>query len=265
MTDSRNTDAALKPLLHMCKDCDPSNVSTIRTLILTAMTSSDIYSGFDQIKAAVNLSSAPDGEALSRSLDLFSYGTYKDYVGGGRFMNLTDAQIQKLKMLTIVTLVERACIESSGVLPYSTIADELGLPEDDLESLREVEEMVIACIYAGIVNGKLCQQSKSLVVSSEHGPPCRPRDVPNVSNMLVTLKALQQNLKDCTVTLDRNKKNVQSLREQYDALMKRSKDAQKPKARAASAWDRKPREIRTRRQGKRSRGPVDPFDPFPRA
>jgi hypothetical protein len=227
------------------------------------MTSPDIFSGFDQIKAAVALSSAPDGEALSRTLDLFSYGTYKDYVGGG-FMNLTDAQIQKLKMLTILTLVERACIENNGVLPYSTVADELGLPEDSLDSLREVEKMVIACIYAGIVNGKLCQQSKSLVVSSEHGPPCRPRDVPNVSSMLVTLKALQQNLEDSMVTLEGNKKNVQNCREQCDALIKRSKDSQKPKARAASAWDRKPREIRTRRQGKRSRGPVDPFDPFPR-
>jgi COP9 signalosome complex subunit 7 len=247
----------------MCKDCDPSNVSTIRTLILKAMTSPDIFSGFDQIKAAVALSSAPDGEALSRALDLFSYGTYKDYVEGG-FMNLTPAQIQKLKMLTVVTLVEGACIENNGILPYSTIADVLGLPEDSLDSLREVEEMVSACIYAGIVNGKLCQQSKSLVVSSERGPPCCPRDVPNVSNMLVSLKAFKLNLQDTMTTLEGNKKDVQNRKEQYAALLKRSKDYQKPKARAASSRGGWSREIRTRRQGKRSRGPVDPLDPFPR-
>jgi COP9 signalosome complex subunit 7 len=263
MTDSRNTDAALKPLLQMCKDCDPSNVSTIRTLILKAMTSPDIFSGFDQIKAAVALSSAPDGEALSRALDLFSHGMYKDYVDGG-FMNLTDAQIQKLKLLTVVTLVERACIESSGILPYSTIADALLLPKDSLDSLREVEEIVIACIYTGIVHGKLCQQRKSLVVSSERGAPCRPRDVPNVSNLLFSLKSLKQNLEDTMTTLEGNRKDAQNHREQYAAPLKRSKDSSKPKARAASSRGGRSREIRTRRQGKRSRGPMDPFDPFPR-
>jgi COP9 signalosome complex subunit 7 len=247
----------------MCKDCDPSNVSTIRTLILKAMTSPDIFSGFDQIKVAVALSSAPDGDALSRALDLFSYGMYKDYVKGG-FMNLTDAQIQKLKLLTVVTLVERACVENDGILLYSTIADALILPEDCLDSLREVEEIVIACIYAGIVNGRLCQQSKSLVVSSEHGPPCRPRDVPNVSNMLFSLNSLKQNLKDTMTRLEGNRKNAQNHREQYAALLKSSKDPQKPKAQAASSRGGRSREIRTRRQAKRSRGPMDPFDSFPR-
>ena len=186
--------SALTSILQMIQECDSSNISMIRTLVFKAFSSPDIFCGFDQIKAAVQpaLASAPDGDAILRTLDLFSYGTYKE--ASNMQQTLTDAQLLKLRMLTIVTLVERACLDAHGVVPYSTVAQELSLEVDTLESNRQVEELMIACIYAGIVNGKLCQKTRSLVVSSTDGPPCRPRDVQNVASMLESLKAMQQNL-----------------------------------------------------------------------
>jgi len=224
MTDSHNE--ALMSILQMCKECDPSNISTIRTLILRAFTSSEIFAGFDQIKAAVQpaLASAPDAEAILRTLDLFSYGTLKDTTAGG-FMTLTDAQMNKLRMLTVLTLVERACMEANGIVPYSTVAQELSLTADTLESNREVEEIIIACIYAGIVNGKLCQKTRSLIVTSENGPPCRPRDVQQVSTMLESLKMLQKNLVSTMMTMEADKKDVQKRREANAEFMKRAKEA----------------------------------------
>ena len=283
MTDTRN--AALVSILQMCKECDPSNISTIHTLILKAFTSPEIFCGFDEIKQAVQpaLSSAPDGETLLRTLDLFSYGTFEDYSSGG-FMALTDAQVRKLKMLTVVTLVERACTESIGVLPYSIVAQELSLAADSAESLRQVEEIIIACIYAGLVNGKLCQKSASLIVSSDNGPPCFPRDVQHVSSMLETLKALQKNLESTVMSMEADKKDVLKRREANEEFLKRAKEAAggglKTRATSsAAAWTAggnasssnremaAQRSSAVRRQGKRSRGgPGGPAmgDPFPR-
>lgn len=253
----------------MIKECDASNISTIRTLILKAFTSPDIFAGFDQIKVAVQpaLASAPDGEVILRTLDLFSYGTVKDVSAGG-FMSLTDAQMLKLRMLTVLTLVERACTQANGVVPYSTVAQELSLPADTLETNREVEELMIACIYAGIINGKLCQKTRSLVVSSDDGPPCRPRDVQNVSSMLVSLRELQKNLIGTAMSMEADKKNVEKRREQHAEFVKRAKEAAGGNGRstraaaAAAGWmgatSRERGGIRgtsTRRQGgKRSRG-----------
>lgn len=234
MTESR--DAALISILQMCKECDSSNISTIRTLILKAFSSPEIFAGFDQIKAAVQpaLSSAPDGEAILRTLDLFSYGTFKDTSAGG-FLTLTDAQMNKIRMLTVLTLVERACTEANGIVPYSTIAQELSLATDTLESNREVEEIVIACIYAGIVNGKLCQKTRSLIVSSENGPPCRPRDVQQVSNMLESLKNLQANVVSTMMTMEVDKKDVEKRREAHEEFRKRASAMGKTRGAAAAA------------------------------
>lgn len=263
--------SALASILQMIKECD--DISTIRTLILQSFTSPEIFAGFDQIKLAVQpaLAAAPDGDVILRTLDLFSYGTYKD-VSTGNFMTLTDAQMLKLRMLTVLTLVERACCTQAGnggVVPYATVTQELSLPPDTLETNREVEELMIACIYAGIVHGKLCQKTRSLVVSSDDadGPCCRPRDVHNVSNMLSSLRELQKNLIGTAMSMEAEKENVEKRAE----FMKRAKEAASAgngrstrAAAAAAGWpggaaaSREARGMRgtsMRRQGgKRSRG-----------
>lgn len=239
MTADSHT-AALNSILQMCKDCDQSNISTIRTLILQAFTSPDIYAGFDQIKAAVQpaLASAPDGETILRTLDLFSYGTYKDIAGAsaaGSILTLTDAQMNKMRMLTILSLVEAACTEGNGILPYANVAQELSLPTDTLESNRQVEELIIACIYAGIVHGKLCQKTRSLILSSGGGPPCRPRDVQNVSNMLESFKSLQQNLISTVMSMEAEKSTVEKRREAEQQFLKKLKEANNRTTRASAA------------------------------
>jgi hypothetical protein len=275
-TDSSNNNNALTSILQMCKECDSSNISMIRTLVLKALTSPDIFAGFDEIKTAVQPALASAAPDILRTLDLFSYGTYKDVSAGG-FLSLTDAQLQKLRMLTVVTLVERACCEQqNGIVPYSTVAQELSLAADTLESNRQVEEIIIACIYAGIVRGKLCQKTRSLVVSSQNGPPCAPRDVQQVSSMLKSLKELQANLLSTIMTMEADKHNVEKRREAHAEFVKRAKEASAGRNTRAAAGgggnNSRGREmdIRMRRQ-KRSRGAGGPMaagggggDGFPR-
>jgi hypothetical protein len=251
--------SSLISILQMIHDCDSSSISTIRTLVFKAFSSPDIFCGFDQIKAAVQpaLTSAPDGDTILRTLDLFSYGTYKD--ASNMQQTLTDAQLLKLRMLTVVTLVERACLEAHGIVPYSTVAQELSLEVDTLESNRQIEELMIACIYAGIINGKLCQKTRSLVLSSTDGPPCRPRDVQNVSSMLKSLKTIQQNLFSTATSMELEKVNVEKRREVHTEFLKRAKEASAsgrstraagiPRGRSAAASS-----SMRRQAGKRSRG-----------
>lgn len=270
--DSSNNAAALTSILQMCKECDSSNISMIRTLVLKALSSPDIFAGFDEIKTAVQPALASAAPDILRTLDLFSYGTYKDVSAGG-FLSLTDAQLQKLRMLTVVTLVERACCEANSIVPYSTVAQELSLAADTLESNRQVEEIIIACIYAGIVRGKLCQKTRSLVVSSQNGPPCAPRDVQQVSSMLKSLKELQANLLSTIMTMEADKQNVEKRREAHAEFVKRAKEAPGRNTRAAAGGGNNSRgremDIRMRRQ-KRSRGAGGPMaaggggDGFPR-
>lgn len=288
--DLAASDEALKPLLHMIKDCDASNISTIRTLILKAFTDPEIFAGFDEIKLLVKdaLASAPGGEALLRSLDLFSYGVYRDYMSDtSQYVALTDSQVNKLKLLTVVSLVQQSCGSTSlGTIPYATVAQELGITADDLETLRQVEEVIIACIYAGIVNGKLCQKTKILTVSSVDGPPCHARDVPpsQVSVMLETLRGLQQNLDAAVSAMEVEKTDIQGRR---DAALQAWKDIKNPDSKksadkpSSGGWPTNSNSVRmpetnrstsasssstARRQTKRSRGgfggSIEPFGRF---
>ena len=79
------------------------------------------------------------------------------------------------------------------------MAKELGFSDEnnsqaDEAVLRHVEEVVLACVYARVLAGQLCQKSAALFVTSRNGPPCRPRDVPlsQGSAMLDFLKHFQQ-------------------------------------------------------------------------
>lgn len=75
-----------------------------------------------------------------KSLNLFAYGTYKDYLENkADYLELTPAQCKKLQHLTIATLAtQEKCI------PYSVLLDEL-----DIKNVRDLEDLIIEAIYAG--------------------------------------------------------------------------------------------------------------------
>lgn len=248
--------AALEPLLAMAEDCDGSNVSTIRALVTKALSDPAIHSGFDQIKAKLEplLTDNTDGGVLLRTLDLFSYGVYKDYAAvsadAGTYLPLTDAQVTKLRRLTVVTLVQRSCVqnENGGVVTYETLQQELGL--------EDAQDVVISSIYANIVFGKLCQKTKRLVVSAENGPPCRARDVPpsQAGFLLDTLKTLSQRLDNAMSQLEASKLTVQGRKEDHDQFWNQMR---RPNSKVGAEGTRSTRSV------KRSRGGMTP-DPVGR-
>jgi hypothetical protein len=272
------TEAALKPLLEAAQDSTDS-VSTIRAVLLKAFSDPDIFCGFDQIKAIVqptlSLSVGGDGEALLRTLDLFSYGKYSDYENAKTgYVRLTDTQLQKLRQLTVLSVIQEACSRGQGEIQYDILANELGLIGGD-QSLRQVEEVVISCVYAHIMDGRLCQKTKSFLVSSQRGPPCRSRDVPfaQVPTMIQTLKALEQRLEVSKEDLGVAHTSVQGSLDQnavyWKSVEERIKKAETQSAqtgatRSMGGWDgtsaggsmeaSRRSSGSTRRQSKRSRG-----------
>ena len=67
---------------------------------------------------------------------------------------VTEAMGRKLRLLTVVSLAE-----TSKVLAYSLLMTELGLT-----TIRELEDLVIEGISAGVVQGKLDQKSSHFEV-----------------------------------------------------------------------------------------------------
>ncbi|KAJ8918492.1 hypothetical protein NQ315_008189 [Exocentrus adspersus] len=109
------------------------------------------------------------------TLELFAYGTYKDYLENKmNLLELTPAQKKKLQHLTIVTLATK-----SKCIPYNTLLIEL-----DIKNVRDLEDLIIEAIYADIIHGKLDQKNSQLEVDYAIGRDIRAEDINIIVNCL---------------------------------------------------------------------------------
>jgi len=97
------------------------------------------------------LADSPDYQASYRTLELFSYHTYRQYKENpDAYLELSEAQSRKLKLLTVVSLAEK-----SSELAYSVLMSEL-----DMGSQRALEDLLIESIYLGLTKGKIDQRAQ---------------------------------------------------------------------------------------------------------
>ncbi|XP_066145622.1 COP9 signalosome complex subunit 7b isoform X1 [Euwallacea fornicatus] len=109
------------------------------------------------------------------TLNLFAYGTYKDYLANWQeFIELSPAQTKKLQHLTIVTLATK-----SKCIAYELLLQELGI-----KNVRDLEDLIIEAIYADIIHGKLDQKNSQLEVDYAIGRDIRPEDINVIVNCL---------------------------------------------------------------------------------
>ncbi|KAH8402164.1 hypothetical protein KR009_010261 [Drosophila setifemur] len=109
------------------------------------------------------LKDGPDAKHYD-TLDLFAYGTYKDYrAQPEKFIELSPAMQKKLQHLTIVSLAIKA-----KSIPYALLLSEL-----EIDNVRHLEDIIIEAIYADIIHGKLFQNTRVLEVDYAQG-----RDIP---------------------------------------------------------------------------------------
>jgi len=110
-------------------------------------------------------------------LRLFAFGTWGDYKASMtlRAEALSEAQVTKLKKLTVVSLASQ-----SKTLAYDVLMREL-----EMRSVREVEDLLIECIYGGLLQGRLDQQAAQLEVFSCSARDVDPKELASMSETLL--------------------------------------------------------------------------------
>lgn len=128
--------------------------------------------------ASVQIATSEEHASAFRLLELFAYGTLPDYLTSqSSYPALTDAQLQKLKLLTLVT----AC-SASRTVQYSELLQQLVVPD-----VRTLEDLIIEAIYEGVVSGRLDQKMQRFEVEG-----CLGRDVKGKAELRVLLEQLEQ-------------------------------------------------------------------------
>jgi len=121
-----------------------------------------------------DLENSPNAKYLTL-LNLFAYGTYKSLAeGAGSLPEMTDLMTRKLRLLTVVSLAEQ-----NKLLPYNLLMAEL-----EISTVRELEDLVIEGISAGVVLGKLDQKRSCFEVDFVIGRDIRKMDMGAIVNVL---------------------------------------------------------------------------------
>ena len=94
-------------------------------------------------------------------LHIFSHGTYASLKDVPNLPNLSDAQKLKLRQLSLLSFARESnhhavqFNNSAPVLGYASLLSRL-----DLGAARELEELVISAVYAGLIEGQLDPKNK---------------------------------------------------------------------------------------------------------
>ena len=125
-------------------------------LVSKVLEHSDIH-GFDEflrLESLINTLKQDHPLHLS-TLELFAYGTLSDYENQrSHFIILSPLGRRKLQLLTLASLAGH-----SRVLPYALLLEQL-----HIESVRELEDLIIDGIYAQVIQGKLDQLNSRLTI-----------------------------------------------------------------------------------------------------
>eukprot|EP00538_Stauroneis_constricta_P001186 CAMPEP_0119568170 /NCGR_PEP_ID=MMETSP1352-20130426/38112_1 /TAXON_ID=265584 /ORGANISM="Stauroneis constricta, Strain CCMP1120" /LENGTH=287 /DNA_ID=CAMNT_0007617525 /DNA_START=16 /DNA_END=879 /DNA_ORIENTATION=+ len=249
-----------------------SSGSALRAIILKALTDPNIHHGFDELKSVVAATvekdgSLSDGKALLNTLDLFSFGTLADFKKApDDYLRLSEAQLAKLRQLTVLSAVQEVCARGRDSMTYSEIAQNLDFPDDE-SGVKKLEECIVSCVYSDLVSVRLCQKSKLCRISTRAGPPCQVRDV-RLSDLPLAideLKKLQHRIKGSRNDLESSKQHIKTMKvaahRQREAFEQEEKqEAMRYKTtnvRNLSGWENIGASVSgssTRRQTKRNRG-----------
>lgn len=247
----------MKPYVQLMRDSTSANISTLGSILMKIFGETEIFAGYDEIKSILETklsSSGAEGEKILRTLDLFSYGSYQDYLNGisqQTFMPLGNAQVLKLRQLSAITIVQNACQQKCSQIPLQSFKDPLGLNDT-----RAVEEILMTCIYERVISGKLCQKSQSLRISCRKGPAVQSRDVrqDQIPEMLAALKNFDSRVVESLRTIELEQQKAIQAADDETIEKARQTDARKVDATIGSLDISHGASSPASRRQKRSRG-----------
>ncbi|KAG5929486.1 hypothetical protein E4U42_005751 [Claviceps africana] len=189
---------ALEPFLSLAKSAVHPRAAA--DLITQATSAPNTYV-FAELLEQPHIQALAANEKFAPHLKLlriFSHGTYRSYHDDAASLpTLNGAQTLKLRQLSVLSLAR-----DQRNLHYDVLQNELGL-----SSAREVEELVITAIYAGLVQGTLDPENKTVQLTSL--APLRDLEPGCIPDMITALNHWSDK---CTSTLSDLEAQMQSIR-----------------------------------------------------
>ncbi|KAJ0104164.1 cop9 signalosome complex subunit 7a [Diaporthe amygdali] len=145
------------------------------------------------------LASSPEYQPYLTQLQIFSNGLYSTYASTPNLPELNDRQKLKLRQLSLLTLSR-----DKENLTYPALQQHLGLA-----SPREVEDLVISAVYAGLLNAKLNPLRSVVQVASV--APLRDVQPATVPSIVATLQNWSQR---CDATLAEIEANIATIKKE---------------------------------------------------
>ncbi|XP_040577665.1 COP9 signalosome complex subunit 7b [Lepeophtheirus salmonis] len=195
------------------------------SLILRVLEASGIYV-FGELLDLPNITALGDSPEFASHLELlklFAYGTYKDY-SETKYPPLTDGMQKKLRLLTLVSLAS-----GKKILKYEELMKEL-----NLNTVRELEDLIIEGSNSRIIQGKLDQKSSHFEVDFAKGRDIKKEDISSIINTLTSwcdscdgiLSCLEQEANRANGLKAESIKHKNEVSTKHAILMRSAKDQQ---------------------------------------
>ncbi|KAK4218169.1 hypothetical protein QBC37DRAFT_412679 [Rhypophila decipiens] len=155
---------ALEPFLALTKSATSPRAAADLIVRATSAPNTYLFTELLQTQQIQALASSAEFASYLKLLQIFSYGTYSSYIeeASSGLPALNDAQKLKLRQLSLLTLANGSSDEtSSPALTYTSLIQNLGL-----SNARELEELVISTIYAGLINAQLDPKHEQVLINS---------------------------------------------------------------------------------------------------
>ncbi|KAI0509054.1 PCI domain-containing protein [Xylaria bambusicola] len=178
---------ALEPFLALSKSATGPRAAADLITQATSNSNTYVFAELLQTPQIQALAQSPDYASHLKLLEIFSYGTYADYTSTTNLPLLNDAQILKLRQLSLLTLAK-----DPHNLSYAALQQSLSLPDS-----RAVENLIISAIYAGLVDAQL--DPRNGLVRTSSVSPLRDLAPGSIPSMLNTLREWSGR---CTSTLE---------------------------------------------------------------
>lgn len=130
------------------------------------------------------------------TINLFAFGTIRDYAqakaqhGDDYFIPLTDRMRNKLRLLSLITLIDAYPSSEWQHFPESTLAATIPyshvMHELQLASIDELESLVIDGVYKGLIVVRLDQEAQSIAFVSCAGRDVKRTDLADMAKCLHT-------------------------------------------------------------------------------
>ncbi|KAI1421855.1 PCI domain-containing protein [Xylaria sp. FL1777] len=250
---------ALEPFLALSKSATAPRAAADLVTQATSNSHTYVFAELLQTPQIQALAKSPDHAPHLKLLEIFSYGTYANYISTTNLPPLNDAQTLKLRQLSLLSLAK-----DPHNLSYAALQRSLSL-----DDARAVENLVISAIYAGLIDAQLDPRDGYVRISSVS--PLRdlaPGSIPSMLNSLrewsgrctSTLEDLESQIASIKAAAAKRHSDKKAWAEQTARLVEEEKNSESGvhTQRHGAMLNRALARIQGQRFGKRGSGSLEP-------